>query len=625
MGRNSSFDAGANGDGGIAQGEGMSQGPALAQGGPVLSESEQNHGWEGGFWSDLRHVVTNPTQTPYIGPEIRIGASLARSANSFATGGLSELPYAGAELLQGNSAGQAASDLWHHTPYGVGTDYAVGMGQGVYQAGRLASFVASNPAAAEAAVGKGIGWAAGHRNEARHLIASRATQTLRHMGSEAYAHPERAAIDVGLTAATVGAAGVALRSTRAAAEAAEVGAAAGEAGAVAGELGAAGTEATAEAAATAGRESAAVAGAGTEAADAATVGAATGEAAADAETTGGRLSRRLEKFDEAAGRGIEKRINRKPMNLVRRALGQETKELGMWGAQKEALAQKVAGEGGTVRELIAQRISPTAGKPAFSEKMSDWGRAYGEMKWRRSVATGDIEAGRKLTRVSRLGNDLEQANKIARDPQGYVMGKVESALGVHDLSPEQIADETQRRSNADQPETTMPFSPFTPPAPSGPHSNVPYQAPGLPSPTPLVQPPSGPPAPPGSGAGAGSQKPYTMGRGFRTSKGRGAAGFWNGRPEFTGASFGYDRMKLRPLTVARGGGITRFDHALASSAGALMAGRRGRETESNAQEVGGPVGGEAPYNPPMTREEGMATHPDEQKKLDEQAAWAPPF
>ena len=148
----------------------------------------------------------------------------------------------------------------------------------------------------------------------------------------------------------------------------------------------------------------------------------------------------------------------------------------------------------------------------------------------------------------------------------------------------------------------MPFSTFRAPAPSGPHSNVQHQSPGLPSParlpnpTPLNTPPSGPPAPPGSGNAntsptGGNQ--YNPGRGYRRPQQRQqGSGFWNGRPEFTGAAFNYNRMQIRPLTVARRNSTTRFDLALASTAGALWNGRKGRgETEGNFQQTDGPVGG----------------------------------
>ena len=58
---------------------------------------------------------------------------------------------------------------------------------------------------------------------------------------------------------------------------------------------------------------------------------------------------------------------------------------------------------------------------------------------------------------------------------------------------------------------------------------------------------------------------YQSGRGYSGSgnqRQRGQ-GFWNGRPEFTGAESNYDRWSIRPLTVARGNHSGRAGFALA--------------------------------------------------------------
>ena len=93
-------------------------------------------------------------------------------------------------------------------------------------------------------------------------------------------------------------------------------------------------------------------------------------------------------------------------------------------------------------------------------------------------------------------------------------------------------------------------------------------------------------------------------------------------------------MQLRSLKQPRGGGITKFDHALASTAGALWNGRR-EGAEGNFQQVGGGTEstegwagrdafGEA-YKPPMSYEEGIAPSAETQAKAAKDAAWAPPF
>lgn len=551
MGRNSNFDDA------IHQGSQLSQGAALSQGGAGYDDG--NGGWEGGLLSDVRHVITNPTQTPYIGPAIRIGAALTRSANSVVTGGLSEIPYSVAEVAQGHSVGEAAGDWARRSPFGMAANEAIGMGQGAYQLGRLGSFVAGHPSDAAAAVGKAGSWAMSHRNQARHLIASRTTQTLRGIGSSYYEHPERAALDIGLTVATGGAAIAAARAARAARiaeEAAVVGEAVGEAGAATGELGAA-ARAT-DLATSVGRES-------TAAREAVTGGETVGAAAdaTDAAESVGRTSRylrRQEQFDQAAQEGIDRRIRNRPGNIVRRTLGKDIKEFNWQGKLKNLAADKIAGRtalsppsegGGTLRELIAQHISADPHKPVFSENVSDWGRSFGEMKWRRAVASGDIESARKLNRISDVNNALVQANQAVRNPVGYAMNKIEENLGIG-LTPDQIKVEEDRRSRENNDMPSQPSSPLPPP--------------------------SGPPAPPGGGGGSGgsggsggtSRNPfnsrYTMGRGFRAgnlalgvglagspfgSKPSDKKGFWEGRPEFTGVGYNYDRGKLRPLTVGR--------------------------------------------------------------------------
>ena len=69
------------------------------------------------------------------------------------------------------------------------------------------------------------------------------------------------------------------------------------------------------------------------------------------------------------------------------------------------------------------------------------------MKWRRGVASADLEKVQKLGKLGEVGHDLSEANKAVRDPTGYAINKVETMFGVHDLTPEQIANEQQRRSN----------------------------------------------------------------------------------------------------------------------------------------------------------------------------------
>jgi hypothetical protein len=635
--RNSNFNAGANGGGsneganservdggfvdyggsdtGIHQGPQMTQGPALAQGGPP----EAPTGWEGGALSDIWHVAKNPTQTPFVGGAVRVGSSLARTATSFLTAGGSELTGLGYGLANAAvtdaDVSDSLKDFYAHTPIGIAQGYATGTAQGLYQGGRLAAFIASNPSEAYSRVGKWGSWAATHRNEARHQIASVTSRTGRQMAQDYYEHPERAVIDVGLTVGTAGAAAIAVRGARAAraaravGEAAEIGSVAARTGAEIGELGTAASEATARAAATAGREVAAGGEAGTAAAEAGAAGAAGATADVASEGRFARFSRafseRMEKFDTMAEKGIQKRIERRPANLARRALGQEPKVYGRIGARQEALAQRVAGEGGTARQLIGQRLSPSPFKPEFTDRMSEWGRAYGEMKWRRQVMTGEIETAGKVKRLGDVGESLGEANKAVRDPQGYVMEKLNNMLGAN-LTPEQIAAETDRRQKEDQ---QMPSN-LPPP------QRLPNPSP-LPNPTRLNQPPSGPPAPPGSG-NAGGNSPtggnqYRSGRGWSggmqgplKSKKSKSTGFWEGRPEFTGAAFNYNRMQIRPLTVQRRNSTTRFDLAMAETLGAMRNGRR-EGNEGNFEPVGDEVGG-----PPRSRlsNEGAIENPN---------------
>ena len=132
MGRNSSFDEGASGDStpnytsGTAgarqrmeQGQGLDQGPTFAQGSEAMTQGggnacvdSDNGGFSGGFLSDVRNVITNPTQTPLIGEEVRFAAGLGRAASSIGSGGATELPAFVNDLRQGDpvAGGQDRQD-----------------------------------------------------------------------------------------------------------------------------------------------------------------------------------------------------------------------------------------------------------------------------------------------------------------------------------------------------------------------------------------------------------------------------------------------------------------------------------------------------------------------------------
>lgn len=409
------------------------------------------------------------------------------------------------------------------------------------------------------------------------------------------------------------------------------------------------------------------------------------------------INKGIDISDEYMGKyvGAREDLRNWAHNLPRRAVGMEEKDLrlSIVGRQRERIAERVAGgegaEGSTsaTRQLTASRIAPARREmPELPEDVGNFTRHSVENQWRRSVADDLVPD----THVS----DVQRAISIADDPKGWLMDKLDFGDGIKPPAEEAVSESTpamfrptssrpkstaKRRmpqlSQPDQGELIPQVKPRSTDEPMYGAENAVPEAKDwydkkldeldwgeeLPAPTEMA-PPTGAPAggggggptstpattpaaaggggtPTGTGGGSGNPQTqqYSMGRGFhfqQQARGpRKSRGFWEGRPEFTGAASNYDRLTIRPITVPRGpSGPTKLDLALAAGAGAMWrryrgGGRGGAEQSGGVVEQGEPAKDPFgdPYETPMSREEGMAPSAEAQRKADEQAAWAPPF